>query len=113
MTQKIQLTIATKFISPKGDGEEHIIHSKSDNIEIIINDKGDEVIEELLNHFFLDINQNGFETPIKGNDFILDWVHFLYYKCHKINPNRGESQIALKILPSGQKNKKSNNNSDQ
>ena len=42
------MTTATKFISPKGDDEECIIHSKSDNIEIMINDKADEVIDELF-----------------------------------------------------------------
>ena len=26
-----------------------------------------------------------------GRDFILDCVHLLYYKCQKINPNRGGS----------------------
>ena len=31
------------------------MYSKSDNIEIMINDKADEVIEELLNHFLIDI----------------------------------------------------------
>ena len=32
---------------PKGNDEEREIHSKSDNIEIVINDKAGEVIEEL------------------------------------------------------------------
>ena len=31
------------------------MHSKSDNIEIMINDKADEIIEELFQSFFLDI----------------------------------------------------------
>ena len=29
--------------------EKHIMHSKSDNIEIMINDEADEVIKELFN----------------------------------------------------------------
>ena len=28
-----------------------------------------------------------------GSDFIFDCVQLLYYKCHKINPNRGGSYI--------------------
>ena len=24
---------------------------------------------------------------MKGNDFVFDYNHLLYYKCHKINPN--------------------------
>ena len=43
-TWKTQLTIAIHFISPKGNDEECVMHSKSDNIEIMINDKADEVI---------------------------------------------------------------------
>ena len=27
---------------------------------------------------------------MKGSEFVFDYVHFFYYKCHKINPNRGE-----------------------
>ena len=36
---KIQLTIAIDFISSKDNDEEHIMHSKSDDKEIMINDK--------------------------------------------------------------------------
>ena len=54
-TWKIQLTVAIDFISSKDIGEERVIHSKSDKIEIMSHDKADEVIEELSNHFFLDI----------------------------------------------------------
>ena len=67
-----------------------MIHSKSDNTEIIINDKAGESIEE---HFlsFLSGYQVGLETLMKGSKFVFDCVQLLYYKCHKINPNRGES----------------------
>ena len=34
------------FISSKDNDEERVIHSKIDNIDIIINDQADEVIEE-------------------------------------------------------------------
>ena len=45
-TQKIQLAIATNFICFKDNDEECVMHLKSGNIEIMINDKTDEVIEE-------------------------------------------------------------------
>ena len=35
---KIQLTIANKFISSIDNGEEQVMHSRSGNIEIVIND---------------------------------------------------------------------------
>ena len=45
---KIQLTIAINFIfSRDGNDEELVIHSKSDNIEILMHDKADEVIENV------------------------------------------------------------------
>ena len=28
---------------------------------------------------------------LKGSEFVLDYVHLLHYKCHKLNPNRGGS----------------------
>ena len=43
---KIQLTIAISFIASKDKYEECVMRSESDNIEIMINDKADEVIEK-------------------------------------------------------------------
>ena len=47
-TWKILLTIAINFTSSNDIDEEHVMHSKSDNTEIMINDQADEVIEELF-----------------------------------------------------------------
>ena len=30
---------------------------------------------------------------MKGSEFVLDYVHLLYYKCHKINSSRSGSYI--------------------
>ena len=30
---------------------------------------------------------------LKGSEIVFNYVHLLYYKCHKINPNRGGSYI--------------------
>ena len=43
--RKTQLTTATNFISSKDDDEGRVMHSKKDNLEIIINDKADKVIK--------------------------------------------------------------------
>ena len=45
---KIQLTIVNNFISSIDNYEERVMHSKTNNIEIIINDEADEVIEKLF-----------------------------------------------------------------
>ena len=74
-TCKIQLTIAVNFISSKGTDKELVMHSKSENKEIMIYDKADEVIKELLNHLFLDIKL-GWKHQWKV--VILSLVVFIY-----------------------------------
>ena len=58
-------------------------------MEIMINDEADWVkpFDSLKK-----IYQYNLES-VKGSDFIFDYVHLLYYKCHEINPNRGGSYI--------------------
>ena len=65
------------------------MHSKSDNIEIMIRDEVDKVIKNisLKNRY-----QNNLES-IVGSEFVFNYVQLLYYKCHKINLNRGGSYI--------------------
>ena len=46
MIHRIRRKTAVSFISSKYLDEKRAMHSKSDNIEIIINDEEDEVIEE-------------------------------------------------------------------
>ena len=64
---------------------------KSDNMEIMINDKAAEVMEGLLS--LLSRNQIGLETSMKGSDFVFDCVHLLYQIYHKTNPSRSGSYI--------------------
>ena len=47
-TWKIQLTMANIFISSIDNDEDHVIHSKSNNMEIMIDGEADEVINELF-----------------------------------------------------------------
>ena len=54
-TWEIQLTITINFISSKYNDEELVMHSKGDNIEIMINDKANEVIEDIFQSLFLGI----------------------------------------------------------
>ena len=67
------------------------MHSKSDSIEIMISDEADEVIKDLFvspkNRY-----QNDLES-MKGSELVFDYVELLYFKCHKINLNRGGSYI--------------------
>ena len=58
----------------------------------MINNEADEVLEEFF-ELLLNRHQNNLEKLMKGSEFFFDYVHLMYYKCHKINPNRGGSYI--------------------
>ena len=73
-TWKIQLTISINFLSSKENYEKRVVHSKSDNIEITINDKEDETIEDFFQSL-LSRYQIGLETSMKGIDFVFDCVY--------------------------------------
>ena len=74
----------SNFMSSEDNDEERVMHSKSYNIEIMIDDKADEFIEERIQSL-LSRYQIWLETSMNGSDFIFDCVHLLYYRCHKIN----------------------------
>ena len=61
------------------------MHSKRDNIEIMMNYKADEIIEELFDSL-KNIYQNNLQS-MKGSEFVLNYGKLLYYKCHKIYPH--------------------------
>ena len=62
-------------MSSKDNDKERVMCSQGDNIEIIINDKADEVIKELFQSL-LSNYQIGLEASVKGSDFIL--IVFIY-----------------------------------
>ena len=45
---KIQITIVINFISSMDNDEKHVMHSKSDGIEIMMNDEADEFIKNIF-----------------------------------------------------------------
>ena len=76
----------------KDSEENRTMHSKSDNIEILVGNETDEIIEDLFDSL-LQRYQKGLEEQMKGSKFIFDNVDSLYYKIHKISLNRGGSHI--------------------
>ena len=58
------------------------MHSKGDNIEIMINDEADKIIEELLKPL-QNRCQNILEKSMTGSEFVFNYVNLFYYKCHK------------------------------
>ena len=109
---KIQLSAAINFISSKPDSDEtRIMHTKSNNIEIMIGSDTNEVIEELFKSL-LQRYQENLEEKMSGSEFIFDAVNVLYYDLDKISLNRGGSYIDS---PEWIKNKKATinpNNND-
>ena len=88
---KIQLAIAINFMSSKDSNETSTMHSKSNNIEILIGSETDEIIEELFDSL-LEKYQKGIEESVKEIVFFYN-VDLLYYKLHKISLNRVESYM--------------------
>ena len=111
---KIQLTIEVNFISLKpGSDENHIMYTRSDNIEIMFGDDNDNIIEQLFESLLQKYEEN-LQNKMRRSEFEFDGVNFLYYDFNKISINRGGSYIDS---PKWLKNKKSTinpkNNDDQ
>ena len=65
---KLQLIAEINFISLKpGSDETRIVHTRSDNIEIMI---GDDIIEELFKSFLQKYEEN-LQNKMRGSDFDL------------------------------------------
>ena len=80
-TWKVELTKTINFFSSEDDNdEEHVMHSKSNNINIMISDEADEVTKKLFDTFKNRYQNN--LVSIIGTDFVLYYVQLLYYKCH-------------------------------
>ena len=65
--------MAIKFISFKYPNETRTMHTKSDNIEIMIGNETDEVTEELFNSLLQRYKKN-LEESMEGGEFFFDSV---------------------------------------
>ena len=101
---KIQLTAEINFTSLKPDSNEtRIMHTKSDNIEIMTGSDTNEGIEELFKSL-LQRYQEGLQEKMRSSEFEFDGVNLSYYDFNKISLNRGGLYIDS---PKWIKNKKS------
>ena len=74
---KIQLTAEINFTSLKPDSDEtRIMHTKSDNTEIMIGSDTNELIKELFKSF-LQRYQEGLPEKMRGSEFEFDGIHLL------------------------------------
>ena len=84
---KIQLTMSVDFISSKDSDETCNMHTKSDNIEIIMRSATNDVIEE-LRESLLQKYQEGLEDSMRRTEFIFDSVDLLCYNLQKTSLSR-------------------------
>ena len=70
---KIQLTMANNFISSKDSDETRTMHTKSNDVKIMMCSETNEIIEELLKSF-LQKYQEGLEESMRGREFVYDSV---------------------------------------
>ena len=99
---KIQITMRIIFIYFIDKNETQVMHTKSDNVEIMNGTDTSDAINKLINSF-MKRYQEGLETKMKVNSYIFERIDLLEYHLHKINLNRGSSYISS---PEWIKNKK-------
>ena len=89
---KIQLVMRIIFVSFIDANETQVMHTKSDNIEIMNGIDTSDAINELIGSF-MKRYQEGLETKMKGSSYIFERVDLLEYTLHKISLNGGSSYI--------------------
>ena len=78
------------------------MHTKSNNLKIMIGSETDEIIEDLFESF-LQKYQEELEESMRGSKFVYDSFDVLYYNLNKVSLSRGGSYIDS---PKWLKNKK-------
>ena len=69
--------MAIIFISTEDKDKQRVIHSKSDNTEVMAYDSLKEIIEEFVKSL-LSRYQIGLETQMRGSNFIFDCNNLMY-----------------------------------
>ena len=82
--RKIQLTMSINFISSEDSDETRNMHTKSGNIEIIIDMKQTILLKNFANLFY----KISLEESMKGREFVRDSVNLLYYQLQKASLKR-------------------------
>ena len=68
---KIELTREINFMSSKGSKETRTMHTKSNNIEIMIGNETDEITKERFDSLLQEGLEEGLEESMKGSEFFL------------------------------------------
>ena len=89
---KKQLSMRIIFVSFTDANKTLEMHTKSDNITIMIGAETEDIINEPFNTFRKRY-QEGLETKMRGSSFTFECIDLLEYHLHKISLNRGSSYI--------------------
>ena len=68
------------------------MHTKSNNVEIMMGSETDEIINNFFESF-LQKYQEGLEESTRGSKFAFDSVDALYYNLNKVSLSRGRSYV--------------------
>ena len=91
---KIQITLRIIFISFIDKNVTQVMHTKSDNVEIMNGTDTSDAINKLINSF-MKRYQEGLETKMKGSSYMFEHIDLLEYHLHNISLNRGSSLTLL------------------
>ena len=91
---KIQLSMRIIFFSFTDANEAREMHTKSDNITIMIGVETRDIVNELFNTFRKRY-QERLQTKMRGSSFTFERIDLLECHLHRISLNRGSSYINL------------------
>ena len=96
------------FVSSKDSHEIHTMHTKSDNIGILMGSETDKIIKELFKSF-LKRYQEVLEESMTGNEFVFNSVDLLHDRFQKTSLEiiRSSHRDSLKRLKYEKRNNKS------
>ena len=89
---KIQITMRIIFISFIDRNKTQIMHTKSDNVEIMNGTDTSDAINKRIDSF-MKRYQERLETKMKGSSYIFECIDLLEYHLHKRSLNRESSYI--------------------
>ena len=86
--------MAINCISSKDSDEIRTMHTKSNNVEIMMGSETDEITEDLFESF-LQKYQEGLEESMRGSEFAHNSVDALYYNLNKVSLSRGDKMASV------------------
>ena len=89
---EISASSDNNFIPSEDAEEEHVVHSKVENIKFKFYNEANEVVDEHCESLCSRYQAN-LETTMRGSNFIFYSVQLIYYKCHKVNSRHGGPYI--------------------